>query len=314
MQALKARLTAVSPHLKEGPKYAVLFSGGVDCTLLALLADAILPPSHSIDLLNVAFENPRVIAAAAMQAKLDHAADTTDFGYASCPDRVTGLSSYSQLKALRPNRHWRFVSISVPYVEVERHRDAVINLMYPHKTEMDLSIALALYFAARGSGEVASADSNNSYTSPARVLLSGLGADELFGGYSRHEKAYKRNKYEGLLDELDLDFGRLASRNLGRDDRVVAHWGREIRYPYLDEVFVQWALRLPIWEKCGFGLHGSTCSEPQTKILEPAKILLRLLAWKLGLKRTACEKKRAIQFGTRTARMNQAKKKGTETI
>jgi asparagine synthetase B (glutamine-hydrolysing) len=53
---------------------------------------------------------------------------------------------------------------------------------------MDLSIACALYFAARGHGQ-ASTNANQipiTYTTQARVLLSGLGADELFGGYTRH--------------------------------------------------------------------------------------------------------------------------------
>lgn len=36
-------------------KLAVLFSGGIDSTVLAVLADRILPINEPIDLLNVAF-------------------------------------------------------------------------------------------------------------------------------------------------------------------------------------------------------------------------------------------------------------------
>ncbi|KAL8705298.1 MAG: hypothetical protein Q9201_001585 [Fulgogasparrea decipioides] len=185
---------------------------------------------------------------------------------------------------------------------------------------MDLSIACALYFAARGSGTVLSdaAGEMESYTTPARVLLSGLGADELFAGYTRHATAFARKGYEGLATELELDYQRLGKRNLGRDDRVISHWGREVRYPYLDEDFLGWVLPLPLWEKCGFeqlcesSLHLS--HDQEEPALEPSKKLLRLLCWRLGMKSAAAEKKRAIQFGARTAKMEAGKTKGTETI
>ncbi|POW01141.1 hypothetical protein PSHT_12714 [Puccinia striiformis] len=39
-------------------KMAILFSGGLDCTTLALLAHSHIPLTESIDLVNVAFEMP----------------------------------------------------------------------------------------------------------------------------------------------------------------------------------------------------------------------------------------------------------------
>jgi asparagine synthetase B (glutamine-hydrolysing) len=157
---------------------------------------------------------------------------------------------------------------------------------------MDLSIAYALYFAARGQGFCTGSSRADSppasYTSPARVLLSGLGADELFGGYSRHPSAFQQRGYAGLIDELLLDVGRLGKRNLGRDDRVMAHWGKEVRFPFLDERLVRWAIATPAWEKCDFdNREGSSA-------VEPGKRILRLLALTLGLEGVAKEKKRAV--------------------
>jgi asparagine synthetase B (glutamine-hydrolysing) len=155
---------------------------------------------------------------------------------------------------------------------------------------MDLSIACALYFAARGEGmgQLTSGVEAEPYSTTARVLLSGLGADELFGGYVRHATAFTRNGYPGLIDELKLDVGRLGKRNLGRDDRVMSHWSREVRFPYLDESLVKWAIELPAWEKCDFDNQGTSYD------FEPEKRVLRLLADKLGMRSVAAEKKRAV--------------------
>lgn len=181
------------------------------------------------------------------------------------------------------------MQVNVPYSEYSSHKTEVTSLIYPHNTEMDLSIASALYFAARGQGidftdAVSAAPA--AYTTAARVLLSGLGADELFGGYQRHATAYQRQGYPGLVDELKLDVSRLGKRNLGRDDRVMSHWGKEVRFPYLDEELVRWAIRAPVWDKCDFGNPDG--------VVEPGKRVLRLLALELGMSKVATEKKRAV--------------------
>ena len=304
------------PSQTQNPtRIAVLFSGGLDCTLLARIMHDVLPNGQEIDLLNVAFENPRVLKA----AKSGNNLSPIDL-YSQCPDRITGLSSHAELEQVCPGRTWRFVSVDISYEETVAHRPQITTLIHPHNTEMDLSIACALYFAARGSGTVRSQAAGvcAPYTTSARVLLSGLGADEVFAGYTRHATAFLRRGYQGLSDELKLDFQRLGKRNLGRDDRVISHWGREARYPYLDEDFLCWALRLQLWEKCGFGQPSGPVSVATQNngqfSLEPSKKLLRLLCWKLGMKSAATEKKRAIQFGARTAKMEVGKTKGTELL
>ncbi|KAH8697465.1 asparagine synthase [Talaromyces proteolyticus] len=318
-RSLDTRIRNV-PRLGVGSntKIAVLFSGGLDCTILARLAHDILPLDQPIDLLNVSFENPRV--AAALKAKSEK--DNTHMGsiYESCPDRITGRAGYGELQRVCPDRLWRFVAVDVPYAEFVSHREEVIQLMKPHNTEMDLSIACALYFASRGQGTIHTThDHTAAYTTTARVLLSGLGADELFAGYGRHGVSFTRNGFQGLINEIDLDVGRLGKRNLGRDDRVISNWGREARFPYLDEEFVSWTTQTPVWERCGFGTAEIVDTEINeldqlTESLDPEKKSLRLLALKLGMVQTAREKKRAIQFGSRTAKMESGKSKGTQLI
>ena len=307
-------------------KLAVLFSGGLDCTVLARMVHDILPLDQPIDLLNVAFENPRVVLASKQVPKVSKkpkkqqkakdlaaAMETTTLEatttesrpdppssspYESCPDRLTGRAAVSELRIVCPGRTWRFVAVNIPYTEFMEHKPSVVSLIYPHNTEMDLSIAAALYFASRGAGLASIGTSSQPpqletrYTTSARVLLSGLGADELFAGYTRHGTAFLRHGFRGLIEELDLDVSRLGKRNLGRDDRAISNWSKEVRFPFLDEEVVRWALRAPVWEKCGFG----TRDEGETRGLDAEKKALRLLAWRLGMKGVANEKKRAVSY------------------
>ncbi|PSK45362.1 hypothetical protein B9Z65_2502 [Elsinoe australis] len=307
--ALQSRLCTIPEMVPAHPpqlntrlaKVAVLFSGGIDCTMLARLAHDIIDLNEPIDLLNVAFENPRVHR----QHKV-----AGESPYEQCPDRKTALTSLKELQTSCPGRNWNLVKVNVPYTEFRKHRPKVISLIRPHNTEMDLSIATALYFAARGIGLL---EDDSLYETSARVLLSGLGADELFAGYTRHATAYSRGGLNALEDELALDISRLGKRNLGRDDRVISHWAKEARYPFLDESLVKWALSATLYEKCGFGIAPLPVDDHGAP-LDPAKMIIRSLAVKLDMPGVAQEKKRAIQFGARTAKMEVRKTKGTQAL
>lgn len=63
----------------------ILFSGGLDCTIIALLAHKYLPKNQSIDLLNVAFKKD-------------------NNGTYDVPDRLTGRQSLQELRKLCPSR------------------------------------------------------------------------------------------------------------------------------------------------------------------------------------------------------------------
>lgn len=82
------------------------------------------------------------------------------------------------------------------------------------------SLALALYFASRGQGQVRSSvgSSPESYYSQAKVVLSGLGSDELIGGYGRHRTVYGTGGWKAVIDEVKylLNFSAFLSTFLNR--------------------------------------------------------------------------------------------------
>jgi len=92
-------------------RLAILFSGGLDCTVLVRLTHDLLGAEDEIDLINVAFENPRVVA----QLKREAKGDPVDF-YEACPDRITGRKSFAELKTVCPGRAFRFCAVSSSHV------------------------------------------------------------------------------------------------------------------------------------------------------------------------------------------------------
>ena len=70
--------------------------------------------------------------------------------------------------------------------------------------------------------------------SNSKVVFSGLGADEVWAGYSRYKTALLKGGLDGLRTEMSLDLDRLWHRNMARDDRAISHNGKEARFPFLD--------------------------------------------------------------------------------
>lgn len=212
------------------------------------------------------------------------------------PDRLTGLQTVDELRRLCPNREWNFLEINISRAELAENLKKLSSLVFPLCNVIDESLGAALYFASRGIGSV----NGICYSSPCRVILMGSGADELFGGYSRHRNAFRRSTAERdlLLEELDLDWARLPSRNLARDDRVIADNGVTVRAPFIEEDFVNFVQQLKPLQRCFPALPEGIGD----------KLLLRLCAFKLGLESCSQFKKRALQFGSRIADKRQSAK------
>lgn len=152
--------------------------------------------------------------------------------------------------------------------ETEAYLRKIVPLIEDNNV-VKVGVALPLYIAS----ELAKIDGN-------RVIFSGAGADELFGGYHR----YKINDLRKLNHDCYSDLLKIYERNTYRDDVITMNNNLELRVPFLDKDLVAFALRIA----------------PELKIKDAVeKYILRELAISLGIpKEFAYRKKKAAQYGS----------------
>jgi asparagine synthase (glutamine-hydrolysing) len=149
--------------------------------------------------------------------------------------------------------------------EIEKALPEVMNIL-EQKTLMHIEIGLLIYFVCR--------------TWQGNILISGQGADELFGGYYKHEKAYREGRSVRTL--MNSDFQALPY-GLERDGYIAERFQKKIRYPYLDHSVIEQALGIPT----------NLLFEPQRKAF------LRRVADLLSLPPEIVQKpKKAMQYGS----------------
>lgn len=166
------------PPVRSQASIAILFSGGIDSMILAVLADLHAPTQQPIDLLNVAFElqKPKTQKKSAKKAGKPEKKQPLDGKVATpgpfdVPDRITGRAGLQELRRLNGERKWNFVEIDVVQEELQKMRgERISQLVHPLETVLDDSIGCAVWFAARGEGAVTGEDGERRlFTSSAKV-------------------------------------------------------------------------------------------------------------------------------------------------
>ncbi|CAH8499770.1 unnamed protein product [Dicrocoelium dendriticum] len=178
-------------HACTHSRFAVLFSGGIDSTILAVLCHRHVPRDQPIDLINVAFEQSG-------SHKLGSQGKPVLQPASKAPDRRTAWQSFHELCRVAPTRRWKLVLADVSSAELHSVRTNYIKeLLLPGRlTVLDDSLGLAMWFAARGRGRCCEAPKSdlevteNLYTSPAKTVFVGTGVDEQLAGYTRHRAIY----------------------------------------------------------------------------------------------------------------------------
>jgi asparagine synthetase B (glutamine-hydrolysing) len=312
-------------------RVAVLFSGGLDSVILAALSHFHIPIEETIDLINVSFVSTLTdenVETHSSHSVLGHnkirkdqhnfARDTEEIHQKTdghdpfeSPDRIAAIQSFHELSQLWPQRTYRLLLVNIHYSEVLDYQTRIRALIHPQTSTMDFNIGTAMWFASRGRGvdynDYKGNESNIHQTqshitiSKAPIVLVGIGADEQMAGYGRHRSVYKRGGYDALRAELSMEKDRLWTRNLGRDDRIIADHGKEARFPYLDEDVVAYLNSLDVADRCDMTKPPGIGD----------KVILRIAANMLGLRHCTSLVKRAIQFGSRIAHVSDVQKFGS---
>ncbi|KON30522.1 hypothetical protein AC482_03695, partial [miscellaneous Crenarchaeota group-15 archaeon DG-45] len=117
--------------------------------------------------------------------------------------------------------------------EVEEDLDEVLRGV-EEANPMKVAVALPLRWAARSAAGHGS-----------RVFYSGNGSDELFGGYLRYVREHA-DAGDAVRDTMFRDVAEAHTVNYGRDYKVCADAGVELRIPFADAKLIEFGLSLPL--------------------------------------------------------------------
>jgi asparagine synthase (glutamine-hydrolysing) len=180
---------------------------------------------------------------------------------------VAGVEGSGDLKRAREVADTLGLALEAAVIDPGRIEEALgqVLAVIPQRTPVDASIAATLYFVS----ELAK---DHGY----ERILTGQGADELFGGYARYLDS------EDLASDLERDILGLPAQ-AARDQAVASLFGVRFSLPYLDFRVVRNAQGIPAEEKVKGGVRKRPLREVAALHL-PAEIAHR--------------EKKAMQYGS----------------
>lgn len=251
----KALIEAVKKRVPKN-KFAILFSGGVDSSLIALIckklgADFIC---YTVGFRTKGMEPPQDILFAKKVAK------SLGIEHVSKEFSLDEVEQFIE-KAVR--------ILPIPEIKEDNYIDYMVNV------------------------SVASVEIAAGTLIKEKVVFSGLGSEELFAGYDRHERVRSGEHREwagmGLKDTTDEECWQglesMWKRDLKREILVSEASKVEVLTPFLDAELIVAAMSIP---------------ENRKIDAEFKKIILREIAEELGLeKEFAWRKKQGAQYGSK---------------
>jgi len=239
---------AVSKRIPD-KKFGILFSGGIDSTIIALICKE----------LGLDFTCYTAVLDEPGMSKAD------DLIHAEKIAKALGLKL--KVKKVRLNQVPKYLKTIVPLIE--------------SNNVVKVGVALPFFLAC----EMAKKDD-------VKVIFSGLGSEEIFAGYDRHEKSTNINK------ECLSGLRQIYERDMYRDDVLTMFHSIELRLPFLDKKLVDYSLKIP---------------EKHKIVGKQKKVVLREASKDLGLQNEFADRpKKAAQYGSKFDRaiMKLAKKQG----
>jgi len=197
---------AVTKRLMSDVPLGVLLSGGLDSSLVASVAMRHLQEAEN------AFDRGQPL-------------HTFSIGIKGSPDLVNAR----KVAEFLGTRHHEF------HFTVEEGIDALKDLIWHIESYEQVRAAVPMYLLARRIKAMG-----------IKVVLSGEGADEVFGGYLYFHKAPNREEFQ---KELVRKVTRLHQWDVLRANKSCFAFGLEARVPFLDKAFLQLAMNIDPAEK-----------------------------------------------------------------
>ena len=198
---------AVKSHMMSDVPYAVLLSGGLDSSLVSAVA-------------------------AQYVAKRVEDEDKTDAWWPRLHSFAVGLEGAPDLKAAKKVADMIGTVHHEIHFTIQEGLDAIRDVIYHLETYDTTTIRAAtpMYLMTRKIKAMG-----------IKMVLSGEGSDEIFGGYLYFQKAPNAKEFhEETVRKLD----RLHMFDCARANKATSAWGVEARVPFLDKNFIDVAMRL----------------------------------------------------------------------
>jgi asparagine synthase (glutamine-hydrolysing) len=198
---------AVKSHMMSDVPYAVLLSGGLDSSLVSAVA-------------------------AQYVAKRVEDEDKTDAWWPRLHSFAVGLEGAPDLKAAKKVADMIGTVHHEIHFTIQEGLDAIRDVIFHLETYDTTTIRAAtpMYLMTRKIKAMG-----------IKMVLSGEGADEIFGGYLYFHKAPNAKEFhEETVRKLD----RLHMFDCARANKATSAWGVEARVPFLDKNFIDVAMRL----------------------------------------------------------------------
>jgi len=233
-------------------KTAVIFSGGIDSSLLAVLA-----AEHcSVTAYTVGVEEaPDIPFAKQLGSRFGH--------------EIIKLSDD----------------------DIERELDVILPIIKATEGEVSpvrVGAEFPSYFAAKAAHE-----------DGFKVVLSGQGPDEMFGGYARYLPVLYEKGYKELEKLLESDTCDLRDRIIDIDRAVCAHYGLELRNPFLSDEFIEYGLSIPVKERLFMDTKKPSCPYEAYKDKHVVrKLCEKKAAEEILPKEIVWRPKKAAQYGS----------------
>ncbi|KRW99850.1 hypothetical protein PPERSA_10969 [Pseudocohnilembus persalinus] len=272
---------------------AILFSGGLDSALLTYYIDKLIPPWASIDLLNLSFSEKASDRKTAINAynELKKINPQRKYNFILIDQKIEDIDKYEKeiLQIIYPKITHMDFNISLVLHLITKGEGYLYNQdqQYQQKDEGFLEENQDVQSGKKekkqdqnqnqidknqeneqnlilsknnGLNQIQEMSEKQFVQSGAKIVISGLGADEIFGGYSRYRVSFQRGGFLALQKEMKFDLNRIWIRNLGRDDRAISSNGKEARFPFLDEKLIQEV------QKIDFGYFTNFKSQEEMQI------------------------------------------------